>query len=107
MSVTADLIDFVRDSGAISSVYNGNGIAFTWDAGRSRCLIGLAVRVSETRPPLLDLQLVRLKLLPPLLPAKRCFWPIVGKQGRCRFQIASGDDGLWMPLKPTIVRAAR
>ena len=35
MSVTADLIDFARDSGAISSVYNGNGIALTWDAGRS------------------------------------------------------------------------
>ena len=32
------------------------------------------------------LQLVRLKLSPPLLPAKRCFRPIVGKQGRCRFR---------------------
>ena len=35
MSVTADLIDFACDSGAISSVYNSNGIALTWDSGRS------------------------------------------------------------------------
>lgn len=35
MSVTADLIDFARDSGAICSVYRGNGIALTWDGGRS------------------------------------------------------------------------
>ena len=35
MSVTEDLIDFARESGAIPSVYNGGGIALTWDAGRS------------------------------------------------------------------------
>ena len=35
MSVTADLIDFAHDSGAICSVYRGNGIALTWDGGRS------------------------------------------------------------------------
>ena len=35
MSVTEDLIDFARESGAISSVYNGGGVALTWDAGRS------------------------------------------------------------------------
>lgn len=32
MSVTADLVDFARASGAISSVYNGDGIALTWDS---------------------------------------------------------------------------
>ena len=35
MSVTADLVDFARTSGAISSVYKGDGIALTWDSGRS------------------------------------------------------------------------
>ena len=35
MSVTEDLIDFARESGAIPSVYNGGGVALTWDAGRS------------------------------------------------------------------------
>ena len=35
MSVTEDLIDFARESGAIPSVYNDGGVALTWDAGRS------------------------------------------------------------------------
>ena len=35
MSVTVDLVDFARTSGAISSVYKGDGIALTWDSGRS------------------------------------------------------------------------
>ena len=29
MSVTEDLIDFARESGAIPSVYNGGGVALT------------------------------------------------------------------------------
>ena len=35
MSVTEDLINFARESGALSSVYNGDGVAITWDSGRS------------------------------------------------------------------------
>lgn len=35
MSVTSDLVDFAKDAGAQVHVYNGDGIAVTWDCGRN------------------------------------------------------------------------
>ena len=34
MSVTSDLVDFAESSGAHVQLYNGNGLAITWDRGR-------------------------------------------------------------------------
>lgn len=35
MSVTSSLVDFAESAGAQVELYNGNGLAFTWDHGRS------------------------------------------------------------------------